>query len=251
MAEKRKRRILLEGIDWVDNGIDVCYTWDDLALRDYSGDAVITLETGYIKDYAFQGSAIESFQAPDFAGTGSQMTRSFEGCTALTSVDMPLFAGTFGGYVFSGCTGLESVHIPKAKGANSYMFQNCTSLPALAMPAITSNAQTSMFQGCSALEAVDLGSPGRIDGNCFKNTALEVLVLRKSSVVALQNVNAFDGSPFASGGSGGTLYVPNDLIASYQAASNWSTILGYANNSIEAIEGSIYEEQYADGTPVE
>ena len=108
-----------------------------------------------------------------------------------------------------------------------------------------------MFQGCSALEAADFGSPGRIDASCFKNTALKVLVLRKSNVVALANVNAFDGSPFASGGSGGTLYVPSDLISGYQAAANWSTILGYENNSIEAIEGSIYEDQYADGTPVE
>ena len=42
-------------------------------------------------------------------------------------------------------------------------------------------------------------------------------------------------------GSAGTLYVPNDLIASYQSASNWSTILGYTNNQIKKIEGSIYE----------
>ena len=67
---------------------------------------------------------------------------------------------------------------------------------------------------------------------------------------SLSNVNAFTGA-FASGGTGGTLYVPQALIASYQSATNWSTILGYANNQILPIEGSIYETQYADGTPIE
>ena len=48
----------------------------------------------------------------------------------------------------------------------------------------------------------------------------------------------------------GKLYVPSSLISSYQAATNWSTILGYANNQILPIEGSMYETQYADGTPI-
>lgn len=93
----------------------------------------------------------------------------------------------------------------------------------------------------------------RIDQNTFTNdTVLKTLVLRQSShILPLFNVNAFNGTPFASGGSGGTLYVPSAQISSYQAATNWSTILGYANNQILPIEGSIYETQYADGTPVE
>lgn len=71
--------------------------------------------------------------------------------------------------------------------------------------------------------------------------ALKDLVLLKDSVISLTSTNAFTGTPFASGGAGGTLWVPNDLISSYQAATNWSTILGYANNQIKAIEGSVWE----------
>lgn len=59
-----------------------------------------------------------------------------------------------------------------------------------------------------------------------------------------------NSTQFASNGTGGTLYVPQALISSYQSATNWSTILGYANNSIQAIEGSQYENYYADGTPM-
>ena len=69
--------------------------------------------------------------------------------------------------------------------------------------------------------------------------------------MAMANVNALNNSnPFANGKSGGTLYVPADMISSYQSATNWSTILGYANNQILPIEGSIYETQYVDGTPI-
>ena len=86
---------------------------------------------------------------------------------------------------------------------------------------------------------------------CVNCTRLATVIIRRTGgVVPLQGTNTFDGTPFASGGSGGTLYVPQALISSYQADANWSTILGYANNQIKAIEGSIYENAYADGTPI-
>ena len=66
----------------------------------------------------------------------------------------------------------------------------------------------------------------------------------------LVNINAFTNTPFASGKAGGTLYVPSALVSEYQAATNWSTILGYSTNSIAAIEGSEYENAYADGTSI-
>ena len=251
MAEKRKRRILLDGIDWLDNGTDVCYTWDDVATRNYEGNVVVSLENGTIKDYAFQGSSIQSFEAPNFASTSTQMQRAFEGCRDLISVDMPLFAGTIGGYAFANCSTLITVNLPKVKSLSGYTFQSCTSLKVIALPSLIFRTGNYLFRDCSALEAADLGLTPRIDSGCFQSTALKVLVLRNSSLVELSETGVFNYSPFSSGGSGGTLYVPSDLISGYQAANNWATILGYANNSIEAIEGSIYEDQYADGTPVE
>ena len=93
---------------------------------------------------------------------------------------------------------------------------------------------------------------------CFANsgyimrgdTNLKIIILRSTTINNLLNINSFNDTPFASGKAGGTLYVPQDLIASYQAATNWSTILGYPNNQILPIEGSIYETQYVDGTPI-
>lgn len=67
------------------------------------------------------------------------------------------------------------------------------------------------------------------------NSNLTSLTLPSETLVPLANTNAFTGTPFASGNAGGTLYVPSSLIASYQAATNWSTILGYSTNQIQAI----------------
>lgn len=85
----------------------------------------------------------------------------------------------------------------------------------------------------------------------FNNDSnLKTLILRKAALSVLSNINAFNGTPFASGKAGGTLFVPADLIPTYQSATNWSTILGYDNNSIKAIEGSQYEHAYANGTTI-
>lgn len=155
------------------------------------------------------------------------------------------FAGNF---AFDGCTALESVELPTLKQekfnyswVGRSMFYNCRSLSSVSMP-INPTVQESMFQGCTVLPMLDLPSVTRIRANAFSGcAALNVLILRADSVCTLENINAFNNSPFASGKTGGTLYVPSAQVAGYQAAANWSTILGYSSNSILPIEGSPYE----------
>lgn len=139
----------------------------------------------------------------------------------------------------------------------AYCFAN-TKVQTVVLPSlknVTSSAY--FFSGASSLTKVDLGAlfsteTYGVRSNAFNGaSAMNVLILRKTSeIVPLQNISAFTNTPFASGKAGGTLYVPSALISYYQSASNWSTILGYATNSIQAIEGSIYENAYADGTPI-
>ena len=108
-----------------------------------------------------------------------------------------------------------------------------------------------VFYYCESLKSVDILNASTIPDNTFAgSTSFDTLILRGDTVTVLNSTGAFTNSPFASGKSGGTIYVPSALIASYQAATNWSTILGYPNNQIKAIEGSVYETQYADGTPI-
>ena len=123
---------------------------------------------------------------------------------------------------------MEYVVLPKFTGkVNSNAFRNCPNLLAF-------DAKTTIIGGAD---------------NFHDDPKLKIVILR-GSLCALQGINTFLGTPFASGGTGGILYVPQALISDYQSETNWSTILSYENNQILPIEGSIYETQYADGTPI-
>lgn len=174
----------------------------------------------------------------------------FRNCVNLESVSFPNVTSIGGANVFYNCTSLRSISFPKlGPVVKGYAFQNCSALEMVVLP-MGNDFEMSVFERCSSLHTVD-AIAGILRANSFAYTALSTLIIRKNNGVSnLAQLNAFANSPFASGGTGGTLYVPQALIASYQAATNWSTILGYATNSIAAIEGSIYETQYADGTPI-
>lgn len=121
------------------------------------------------------------------------------------------------------------------------MFYGCVALETVDLGNLAYLAD-SMLRGCSSLALLDLKAVTNIETNVFYgDTNLKTIIIRSNAVPTLASTAAFSGSAFASNGSGGTLYVPNSLIASYQAANNWSTILGYANNQIKPIEGSIYD----------
>ena len=156
------------------------------------------------------------------------------------------YSGDVKDYALSGKP-ITELFAPNARlqyGALAY----CPQLQTAVIGGLSSSSQ---FNECSNLRAADFTGKygGAINGTFIKCTNLTVLVLRRTTVNTLSNVSAFANTPFASGKAGGTLYVPQALIASYQSASNWSTILGYgsgAQNQILPIEGSIYETQYVD-----
>lgn len=166
-------------------------------------------------------------------------------------VDMSI--GLFRGYSKSNVT----VFLPNCKKlSGGYCFAG-SGIKTVVLPALETVTSAVWFFSGAGSTVVDIGANFSTDSNGIRSNsfngaaAMNVLILRKTSaIVPLQNINAFTNTPFASGKAGGTLYVPNDLISSYQSASNWSTILGYATNSIQKIEGSAYENAYADGTPI-
>lgn len=145
---------------------------------------------------------------------------SFEYCDSLTSADLPKVT-TVEDYAFFKCTALTSVNLPlwNPYSPTSSVFLNCSSLPSIDLPKVA-RIGTSMFSGC---------------------TVLKTVILRVTSVCSLSSVNAFDKTPFASGGTGGTVYVPQALIESYKTATNWSTLYAAGTCNFVAIEGSEYE----------
>lgn len=155
-----------------------------------------------------------------------------------------LYAQSFREY-----TPLTSLKCHNVTSIGNAALYGCTGLTSLAFPRLS---QLAAIQNCSNLLILDLGltaGSGNM-GSVSGCTNLATLIIRSSVVPALGNITYFNNTPFASGKAGGTLYVPQALISSYQSANNWSTILGYATNNIQKIEGSIYETQYGDGTPI-
>lgn len=210
------------------------------AKKEISGDIVLDSSvTGFPITYFMSEQPITSFRAD---GLLYMANYSFYGCRSLESISFPNLVNLYAAQCFRDCTSLRLACFPKLGGSQT--------------PGAIGYFYSSTFQGCTSLETADLNVLGTSNRGLFATdffgcTSFKTLILRKSDgVCPLGNINVFQNSPFASGGSGGTLYVPQTLVSAYQSATNWSTILGYANNQILPIEGNIYETQYADGTPV-
>ena len=139
---------------------------------------------------------------------------AFKNCTGLTKASFPLITN-MSRAVFTGCTNLAEVNFPSLAYINSSVFKDLISLKKADFSSITS-INSSAFSGC---------------------TVLTDLVLRIENLVSISNVNAFDGTPFASGGTGGVVYCPQNLISEYQNATNWSSL----TVTFLPIEGSEYE----------
>jgi len=139
---------------------------------------------------------------------------------------------------------------------NSGLYgSKCTSL---AFPRVTSLGIT-CFRASTQLQAFDLGANcSSIPGNTFYDChSLKTLVLRRTAGVISLTSTAFTGTPFASDGSGGDIYIPKSLYDKlgagtndYKSATNWSAFNSYGTITWHPIEGSIYETQYVDGTPI-
>ena len=155
-----------------------------------------------------------------------------------------------GGFLFLQCSGITKVHISLTGSQSSNFFQACSGLKTVVMSQ-PQQGGTAFFNGCTSLEIADLNNFQLRANYFYNNSKLATIILRKSNgITQLENAAVLNIAHFKSGGSGGTIYAPSALISTYQSATNWSTINGYGTITWLPIEGSIYETQYADGTPI-
>lgn len=116
-----------------------------------------------------------------------------------------------------------------------------STLKSVRLPNLTALGQSALAY-CYYLELADLGkisSLGSLQINDCKH--LTTLILRSETLCRLGSVNYLGDTPFESGGTGGTVYVPAALITEYQNATNWSTLYAAGTCNFVAIEGSEYE----------
>ncbi len=218
-----------------------------------------------IRDYAFYGSGLEtvyipknfvdthwgaytfaeckslvSVSAPNATRMYWSYSKPFANCTALKTVEMPNMT-LISRSCFTGCTALEEISLPALVELRDTAFSGCTMLSSVNVPLLT-GISGNAFASCTSLEFLDLPSVTTISAQGFqKSSKLNILVLRNETLVTLANVNAFTNTPFATNGTGGTVYVPAALIEQYRQATNWSTLYAAGTCNFVAIEGSEYE----------
>jgi hypothetical protein len=146
-------------------------------------------------------------------------------------------------YSFERTDKVEWIYAPKASFAGSITidgtaynptgdkaFQNSNFLKYCLFPGNTGPITKHMFSYSYETEVVDLGSPNRLENTIFSDLtsssgdrySLKALILRNSTVPNLIRSISSLIERFTSGEC--FIYVEDDLISEYQAATNWSAI---------------------------
>ena len=193
--------------------------------------------------YLFYGcTALEEISLPSAQGTmGSSF---FAGCTSLRTVSLPLIE-TLPTSCFNGCSALTfgGLSLPEVTCFGSASFQDCTALTSFE----SSNVDTlgsSCFSGCSNLEEVSFPLVTSIPQNCFYNcrklvkaefagavtslaaaafqycTLLETVILSGVTAVPSITTTTFQYATIIVN-KRGSIYVPDALVADFQAHSVW------------------------------
>lgn len=165
--------------------------------------------------------------------------------SVMEEVDAPL-CEELGFGAFEG-SAIKEINLPSLETINGQAFKN-SSVEVVMLPKLSQLLGTDDFQGCTQLKVVDLGLTDIIENDAFEDcTSLNTMILRCPQVVEISaRTTMLDGSPFGANGTGGKIYVPNDLLETYttdrSTRTTWQYIKGLnANNQILPIEGSEYE----------
>lgn len=139
--------------------------------------------------------------------------------------------------VFRNYDSLAIADFPNVTSTGVNVFYACYALHTVNLPSLIS-INSNVFAYSSLLKRLDFPSVESISGGAFSSCSrLVTLILRKADAVCtLENVSAFSGTPIAK--STGFVYVPDDLVEQYKAATNWST---YASQikPISELEGTV------------
>ena len=122
--------------------------------------------------------------------------RAFEGCTGLTSIDIPDGVTIIEEGAFRGCTGLTSVTIPDGvTSIEEDAFLGCTGLTSVTIPNSVTSIGDSAFGGCTSLVSIiipeGVTSIGEAAFYCCTN--LKTVTI-PDSVTSIRNM-AFLGCP--------------------------------------------------------
>ena len=92
-----------------------------------------------------------------------------DGCSNLTSVNLPNLTTITGDYFMNYCTRLTSVDLPNLTTTGTYFMNNCSSLTSVDLPNLTTTTGDYFMNNCTRLTSVDLPNLTTITGDYFMN----------------------------------------------------------------------------------
>ncbi|MBR2930662.1 MAG: leucine-rich repeat domain-containing protein [Clostridia bacterium] len=170
------------------------------------GDVVIGEEISEIGAYAFDGcSALTSIEVPATVTAIGQ--RAFTNCKALTSVVINAEIPALANNLFDGCSALESVSYPESVTEIGFAAFRSTGLKSYVIPASITDIGASAFEGCHLLSTVEFAGNNvkEIGGSAFESC------IRLKSVVIPEGVTLIGGRAFAECASLSYLKLPETV----------------------------------------
>lgn len=155
----------------------------------------------------------------DFPNVTSVNNNAFTSCNGLTTVSAPKLT-TIGQESFSYTTRLAEHTFALVTTIGTGAFKGCGA-PTLIFP-LLAEISTEGFRS-STVTRLDFGACTSISRTSFTDAKnLETLIIRTASVCTIAEASvALRGTKIAAGT--GYIYVPDDLVDDYKAATNWAT----------------------------
>ena len=146
-------------------------------------------------------------------------------------------------YVFYDAKHIARCEFPEATSCGGSAFERST-MSEIHLPKLKQTSPD-MVYACRKLTLVDLGQASYIAGIFFGYCELLTTIILRNTSESMRMISTpdttFTNTPFAAGGAGGKIYVPQALIGSYQNDTNWSVLYEQGTCEFVALEGSEYE----------
>ena len=117
----------------------------------------------------------------------------FNGCTSLTTINLPDSVKSIGNTAFQSCSSLTTINLPSSlKSIGDNAFNGCTLLTTINLPDGVTSIGISAFNGCSSLTTINLPDGVTSIGNdVFYNCSSLVTINLPDSVTSIGNTTFF------------------------------------------------------------
>jgi hypothetical protein len=153
---------------------------------------------------------------------------AFRGCTSLTSINIPDSVTSIGNYIVSDCSSLSYITVDNSNttydsrnNCNGVIEKNTNKLIAACkntvIPSTVTSIGNSVFSGCDGLTSIDIPSSITSIGNYAFNrcSGLTSITVNATTPPTL-------GTDVFNNTNNCPIYVPNESVDTYKAASGWS-----------------------------